>query len=68
MLFRVQFEKSIMIGFCSGTLMPASLYGEKDFETMYGDRVTSVSTKEVHTYGVHVCDDLRHSDGRIHHI
>lgn len=52
----------------SSTLMHANLYGDHDLENMYGYGVMSVSMKEFQTYVVHICNDVKDNNWRIHHV
>lgn len=66
-LARVKFGKSMVIRYYSGKLLYVNLYGDKYLDRKYAERVISVSMRELHTYGIHISNDVKDSDGRSHH-
>lgn len=49
-----------------GRLMFTNLYGNKDLDCRYGEGMMFVSVKELHTYAVHISNDVKDSDRRSH--
>lgn len=62
-----QFGKRMVIAYYSGALMYANLYGYKNLDKIYGNRLRSVDVKELQRYAVHISNDAKHSGGRSHH-
>lgn len=59
-----QFEKQIIMGYCSRMLMYANLYGDKGREMKYRGGVVSVNMREFHSYSVRTCKELKDSSAR----
>lgn len=57
-----QFGMGVVTRFCSNTLRYISLYGYKDLERMYRQRVMLASVKE--TYVTHISDDVKSRNGK----
>lgn len=51
----------------STMLMHVNLYGQKDLDWRYDETVMSVSVKDLQAYAVYISEDVKVSDGRIHH-
>lgn len=63
---RVQFWKSIVIGYSMGTPMYTNLSNDKDLDRRYRGDVVSVSLEELQPYAVGMSNDVTYSDARIH--
>lgn len=60
-----QFEKRVVIGNYSGTLIYTNLYENKDVRRRYWVEVMSLSFKKFHTPAVHISNDMKAKMGRV---
>lgn len=63
---RLRFEMRLVIGYCSGLLMYANLYGAKDLDKRDKKGVIRLSVIEFKTYALRLRDDVKHSSERRH--
>lgn len=64
---KVQFGKRMVNLYHSSTLMYPNLNGDKDFKRRYEEVVMFVSVEESQTCSVHIKNEFKGSDRRIHH-
>lgn len=64
---RAQLGKRMVLGYYSDSLMYTNLYPDKSLDSRYWSEVMSVSEKDFQTYAVHIRENVKDSNGRIHH-
>lgn len=62
----LKFERRMVIDHYTGILICVNLYGDKDLDRRFGERVVSVSRNQFQKYYLHISDDMKESNGKRH--